>query len=53
MISVERAKKIINDQNLSDDEITEIRDNFRLLAEIIFEKWQNEKIIQKVNQIKN
>lgn len=53
MISVEKAKKILNDSTLSEKEITEIRDNLRFLAEIIFEKWQNEKEIKKVNQIKN
>lgn len=53
MLSVEQAKKILNDPNLSGEEITEIRDSFRSLAEIIFEKWQNEKITNKVDQIKN
>ena len=42
MLSLERAKKILNDPGLSDKEIEEIRDEFHLLAEIIFEKWKKE-----------
>lgn len=52
MLSIEQTKKILSDPNLSEKEIVEIRDNFRLLTEIIFEKWQKEKII-KADQIKN
>lgn len=53
MLSIERVKKILDDPTLSDEEITEIRNYFRALGEIVFEKWQNEKEIKKVNQIKN
>jgi hypothetical protein len=38
MLSVERIKEIINDPPLSDEELTEIRDEYCLLAQIIFEQ---------------
>jgi len=43
MLSVERIKEIINDPSLSDEELTEIRDEYRLLAEIIFDQWNEER----------
>ena len=43
MLSVERTKQLLNDPTLSDKEVAEIRDEFRALAEIIFEKWQEER----------
>jgi hypothetical protein len=43
MLSVERIKEIINDPSLSDEELTEIRDEYRLLAEIIFDHWNEER----------
>ncbi|MCK4473742.1 hypothetical protein KAU40_00545 [Candidatus Parcubacteria bacterium] len=43
MLSVEHVKKLLNDDTFSNKEIEEIRDGFRDLAEIIFEKWQKEK----------
>jgi hypothetical protein len=43
MLSIERIKEIINDPSLSDEELTEIRDEYRLLAEIIFEQWNEDR----------
>jgi signal-transduction protein with cAMP-binding, CBS, and nucleotidyltransferase domain len=43
MLSIERVKELINDPNISDKEITEIRDGFRMLSEVIFEQWQAER----------
>jgi hypothetical protein len=43
MLSVEQMKKILDDPNLSDDQITEIRDSFRILAEIIFDEWAKDR----------
>jgi len=43
MLNIERIKELLNDQNLSDHKAQEIRDNFRALAEIIFEQWQVKK----------
>ena len=47
MISIERVKELLNDPNLSDKEVEEIRDGFYQLSEIIFEQWQAERIKAK------
>jgi len=43
MISLERAKELLDDPNLSDAEVEQIRDECRILVEIIFEKWKEER----------
>jgi len=43
MLSIERVKELVNDPSLTDEEIKEIRDEFYLLAEIIFEQWKAER----------
>jgi len=43
MLSIERIKEIIDDPSLSDEELIEIRDEYRLLAEIIFDQWNEER----------
>ena len=43
MLSIERIKELLNDHNISDHKAKNIRDNFRSLAEIIFEQWQFKK----------
>jgi hypothetical protein len=43
MISLERAKQLINDPTLSDKQIEEIRDGFYMLSQVIFEQWQAER----------
>jgi hypothetical protein len=43
MISLEQARKILNNPALTDEEVLEIRDGFRSLVEIIFEQWEEEK----------
>ena len=47
MLSVERVKELINDPNLSEKEIEEIRDGLFMLAEVMFEQWQAERIKAK------
>lgn len=42
MVSVEVIQQILNDPSISAEEAEKIRDDFRALAEIIFEKWQHE-----------
>ncbi|MCX6168698.1 MAG: hypothetical protein NTX65_05140 [Ignavibacteriales bacterium] len=44
MLSLEDVRKLLpdEDKNLSDDEVKQIRDEFRLLAGIIYEQWQEE-----------
>jgi hypothetical protein len=49
VISVEEMKIILADDTLSDDEVKEIRDGLRALAEVIFEKWQQDTKNKKVN----
>lgn len=43
MLSIERVKELVNDPSLTDEEIKEIRGEFYLLAEIIFEQWKTER----------
>lgn len=43
MLSLERTKELLNDSTFSDKEIEEIRDGFHSLAEIIFEKWKEDR----------
>jgi len=43
MLSVERVKELINDPNLSDKEIEEIRDQMYMLTELIFEQWMEDR----------
>ena len=47
MLSIKRVKELLNNPDISDKEAEEIRDNFRMLAEIIFEKWQQDKKIKQ------
>ena len=49
MLSIERTKELLNDPALSDEEIEKIRDDMRVLAEIIFEKWQADRKAAKTN----
>jgi hypothetical protein len=43
MLSLEKVKTILNDDSVSDEEAKAIRDGFRDLAEIIYEKYQEDK----------
>ncbi|GEM_PF-2511613 len=43
MLTLEQMKKLINDPSLTDEQILEIRDQLYALAEIIYEKWQQDK----------
>jgi hypothetical protein len=52
MLSIERVKELLNDPSLSDKEVEEIRDGFRMLSEVIFEQWQAERTKAKANSIK-
>ena len=44
MLTIERAKEILNRPDLTNQQIEEIRDSFKRLAEIVFEKWQKDQI---------
>lgn len=43
MLSLKRVRQLIPDPNLSDEQLLEIRDQFYMLSEIIFEKWQQDR----------
>lgn len=43
LLTIEQSKKILNDPTLSDEQVAEIRDGFRHLAEVIFDKWMEER----------
>lgn len=43
MLSIEEARRLIGDDSLTDAEVAEIRDAFRILGEIIFEQWLTER----------
>ena len=43
LLSIEETKKILNDPKLSEEQLTEIRDGYRLMAEVIFDKWIGER----------
>ena len=43
MLSIEEARELLDDETLTDAEVTEIRDGFRILGEIIFEQWLSER----------
>lgn len=50
MLSIEKVKEILNDENISDKEALKIRDNLYGLAEIAIEDYIKEKKI-KVEKI--
>lgn len=43
MLSIEEVRGLIGDETLTDAEVTEIRDAFHILGEIIFEQWLSER----------
>lgn len=43
MISIERARELIGDKNMSDEEIDRVRCDCRELAEIAIEKYLEDK----------
>lgn len=50
MLSEQRAREILNDKTLSDEEVLKIRDYFHGLAEVIFDQWQETKKKKLPNQ---
>lgn len=49
MLTIERTKQLLNNPALSDKEAEAIRDDFRLLAEIIFQQSQTQRKKQSDN----
>ena len=48
MLTLEQMKKLLDDPAISDEQALEIRDQLLSLAEIIFEKWQQDKAAGKL-----
>lgn len=51
MLSIEQTKKILgkNADGLTDEQLTEIRDGYYHLVNIIFDKWQEDRKAGKIN----
>lgn len=43
ILTIEDTKKILKAPNMSDDDATEIRDGFRRLVEVIYDKFMSER----------
>ena len=43
MLTLEQMKKLLNDPSLTDEQVLEIRDQLNSLAELIYEKWQQDR----------
>lgn len=43
MLTLEQMKKLLDDPSIPDEQVLEIRDELYALAEIIYEKWQQDK----------
>jgi hypothetical protein len=48
MLTIEQMKKLLDDPSIPDDQVLEIRDQLYSLAEVIFEKWQQDKAAGKL-----
>ena len=48
MLTLEQMKKLLDDPSIPDEQVLEIRDQLYSLAEIIFEKWQQDKAAGKL-----
>ena len=51
MLTLEQARKSLNDPSLSDEEVLEIRDQFYALAEIIYEQWEIDRAKEKQRRL--
>lgn len=50
MVSLERARELLRDASLTDQEVKEARDVLRLLAEVIFDKWHSQRHAKQTDQ---
>jgi hypothetical protein len=53
MLTLEQMKKLLDDPSIPDEQVLEIRDQLYSLAEIIYEKWQQDKKAGKLPGKKN
>jgi len=51
MLDIDRTKQLLNDPNISDKEVEEIRNKFGVLTEILFQKWSEKKEQKKLEEI--
>ena len=51
MLSIEQTRKILGDKakDLTDEQLTEIRDGFYNLANVIFDKWMDDRKKKKTS----
>jgi len=51
MLTIEQTKKILgkNGDGLTEEQLTEIRDGYRLMTEVIFDKWLAERKAKNLN----
>lgn len=47
MLSIEQTKKLLDDPTIPEAEVELIRDEFRALAEVIFQQWLEERTLAK------
>ena len=47
MLTLARVKELVDEPSMSDQQAEELRDKLRVLAEIIFEQWQSERLKAK------
>jgi hypothetical protein len=47
MVTLEQAKELLAEYNLADEQVEEIRDAFKKMAEIIYEKWASDTHLTK------
>ncbi len=43
MISIEQARKLLDDKSLTDEQVGQIRDQLYALANLAFDSWQEDK----------
>jgi hypothetical protein len=51
MLSIEQTKRLLGNPQLSDHEAEEIRDISYMLAELVFEKWRQDQLSDRQNQL--
>ena len=43
MLSIDRVKELLDDESITADEAEELRDACRAIAEIVYQKWHEER----------
>jgi len=43
MLSIDRVKELLDDESITADEAEELRDACRAMAEIVYQKWHEER----------